>query len=112
MSLAGAMRLSPEDSLRTFSEDENLPALPLPSLSHTLTRYLDSVRPFVSQSEFLKTEEIVKRFENGEGKMLHEKLKMHAEISRNWVSSWNISAALAAIIPFLLISMISSVFVG
>lgn len=81
------MRLSPEDPLRTFSEDEKLPPLPLPSLKHTLERYVDSVRPFVSDAEFAKTQEIVKNFENGEGKVLQEKLEAKAKIEKNWVSS-------------------------
>lgn len=79
------MRLSPEDPLETFSQDEKLPPLPLPSLSHTLERYIDSVRPFVSDTELAKTQEIVRKFENGEGKVLHKKLEAKAKTEKNWV---------------------------
>lgn len=85
MSIVELMRLSPEGSVRTFSEDERLPPLPLPSLSHTLQRYVDSVRPFVTASELAKTQEIVSNFERGVGKVLHEKLQAKAETNRNWV---------------------------
>ncbi|KAJ1522943.1 hypothetical protein ONE63_002082 [Megalurothrips usitatus] len=88
MSLAEAMRLSPDAPLRTFSEDEKLPPLPLPSLSHTLERYVDSVRPFVSPKELARTQEIVKKFENGEGKVLDGKLRAKAQSSKNWVEKW------------------------
>lgn len=104
MSLTEAMRLSPEDPLRTFSEDEKLPPLPLPSLNHTLERYLDSVRPFVTDAEFAKTQEIVRKFEHGEGKVLQGKLEVKAKNNKNWVEKWWLEKAYLenrwALIPF------------
>ncbi|XP_034234583.1 peroxisomal carnitine O-octanoyltransferase [Thrips palmi] len=111
MSIAGAMRLSPEDPLRTFSEDEKLPPLPLPSLRHTLERYVDSVRPFVSDAEFANTQEIVKKFEKGEGKLLQEKLEAKAKIEKNWVDKWWLEKAYLenrwALVPFCSMSGVS-----
>ncbi|KAK3912117.1 Peroxisomal carnitine O-octanoyltransferase [Frankliniella fusca] len=88
MSLVDAMRLPEEGNMRTFSEDKNLPPLPLPTLSHTLQRYLDSVTPFVSPSELENTKNILEQFQNSEGKILHEKLQMKAATHKNWVEKW------------------------
>lgn len=73
---------------KTFENDEKLPNLPVPSLSHTLERYLDSVKPFASQNEYYKTERIVKAFQNGIGKELHSKLLKKAAKERNWLEKW------------------------
>jgi hypothetical protein len=70
----------------TFQYDEDLPSLPLPSLSNTLNKYLDTVRPHVSEEEFAHTESLVREFEHGQGKVLHEKLRQKAGQSKNWVS--------------------------
>ncbi|KAE8740665.1 hypothetical protein FOCC_FOCC013813 [Frankliniella occidentalis] len=88
MSIVEAMRLPSEGTLRTFSVDKKLPPLPLPPLSHTLQRYVDSVKPFVSPSELAKTKDIVQQFENAEGKMLQEKLQAKAATNKNWVEEW------------------------
>lgn len=74
------------DKRKTFDEDDKLPNLPLPDMDHTLNSYLDSVKPFVSDIDYGKTKEIVKSFEQGIGRILHEKLKKKAEMSRNWVN--------------------------
>ena len=43
------------DSETTFANDEILPALPLPKLKDTLSRYLQSVEPHVTEKEFINT---------------------------------------------------------
>ena len=78
----------PDGRHKTFSEDENLPSLPLPDIQHTLNRYLDSVRPFVSHEDFSNTYEIVKKFEQGPGLLLQSKLRKKAETEKNWVRSF------------------------
>ena len=40
---------------KTFENDDNLPALPLPSLKNTLDLYLQSVVPFLTKNELEKT---------------------------------------------------------
>ena len=70
----------------TFQYDDELPSLPLPSLRTTLNKYLDTVRPHVSEEEFAATESLVRDFESGAGKLLHEKLVHKATQSKNWVS--------------------------
>jgi len=83
--MAESMRIPPESDLQTFKFDNGLPSLPLPSLNKTLDRYLDSVRPFVSDEEFAHTEELIKKFANGQGKELQKLLAERASKYKNWV---------------------------
>jgi hypothetical protein len=71
--------------LRTFAFDNNLPSLPVPNLEKTLNKYLDSVKPFVDDLTFLKTQSIVEKFRNGIGSVLHFHLLERARTERNWV---------------------------
>ena len=75
---------------KTFANDELLPDLPLPSLCETLTRYLDSVKPHVTEEEFLTTKQIVNQFEKNEGSVLHQRLVDRARDHKNWVSIINL----------------------
>lgn len=43
------------------------------------------MKPFLNQEEYQRTEDIVKKFENGIGKELHQKLLERAKMRRNWV---------------------------
>ncbi|TRZ03115.1 hypothetical protein DNTS_029900 [Danionella cerebrum] len=45
-------------------------------------------KPFASEEEFRSTEAIVKRFEEGIGSELHQKLLQRAQSSRNWLEDW------------------------
>ncbi|KAB7494235.1 Peroxisomal carnitine O-octanoyltransferase [Armadillidium nasatum] len=69
---------------KTFQYEESLPSLPVPDLSQTLAKYLKSIKPFVTEEQFNNTKEIVKKFENGIGKSLQEKLCEKASKSKNW----------------------------
>lgn len=57
----------------------------MPTLDQTLLKYLDSIRPHVTQEEFLVTEKIVKQFENGLGQRLQRKLEEKGANEKNWV---------------------------
>ena len=70
---------------KTFANDETLPDLPVPNLKDTLNRYLDSVKPHVTEDEFLTTTDIVENFEKNEGQILHQRLLERAKTHRNWV---------------------------
>ena len=70
---------------KTFANDETLPDLPVPNLKDTLNRYLDSVKPHVTEDEFLTTTDIVENFEKNEGPILHQRLLERAKTHRNWV---------------------------
>ena len=71
---------------KTFSNDEQLPALPLPELHDTLSLYLDSVKPHLTNEEFLNTKQIVDNFEKNEGIILHQRLADRAKDRKNWVN--------------------------
>ncbi|KAM6315274.1 peroxisomal carnitine O-octanoyltransferase [Aegotheles albertisi] len=78
---------------RTFQYQDSLPSLPVPPLDESLSKYLDSVKPFLNQEEYQRTENIVKNFENGIGKELHQKLLERAKTRRNWLEDWWLNAA-------------------
>uniref|UniRef100_A0A4W5JP12 Carnitine O-octanoyltransferase n=1 Tax=Hucho hucho TaxID=62062 RepID=A0A4W5JP12_9TELE len=78
---------------RTFQYQHSLPSLPVPSLEGSLAKYLDAVRPFATEEEYQVTAAIVKRFGEGIGKDLHQKLLQRARTRRNWLEEWWLDAA-------------------
>uniref|UniRef100_A0A3Q2I3R7 Peroxisomal carnitine O-octanoyltransferase n=1 Tax=Equus caballus TaxID=9796 RepID=A0A3Q2I3R7_HORSE len=78
---------------RTFQYQDSLPSLPVPSLEESLKRYLESVKPFANEEEYKKTEEIVRKFKNGIGGELHQKLLERAKGKRNWLEEWWLNVA-------------------
>ena len=52
----------------------SLPRLPIPKLENTCQRYLASQQCLLSAESYLKTEQIVKGFQNSNGKELHKRL--------------------------------------
>ncbi|XP_074904650.1 peroxisomal carnitine O-octanoyltransferase isoform X1 [Buteo buteo] len=78
---------------RTFQYQDSLPSLPVPPLDESLSKYLDAVKPFLNQEEYQRTEDIVKKFESGIGKELHQKLLERAKTRRNWLEDWWLNVA-------------------
>ncbi|CDQ85984.1 unnamed protein product [Oncorhynchus mykiss] len=78
---------------RTFQYQHSLPPLPVPSLEGSLAKYLDAVRPFATEEEYQVTAAVVKRFGEGIGKDLHQKLLQRARTRRNWLEEWWLDAA-------------------
>ncbi|NXO64106.1 OCTC octanoyltransferase, partial [Phainopepla nitens] len=78
---------------QTFQYQDSLPSLPVPPLDESLSKYLDAVKPFLNQEEYQRTEDIVKKFENGIGKELHQKLLERAKMRRNWLEDWWLNVA-------------------
>ncbi|KAF4800617.1 peroxisomal carnitine O-octanoyltransferase isoform X3 [Turdus rufiventris] len=78
---------------RTFQYQDSLPSLPVPPLDESLSKYLDAVKPFLNEEEYQRTEDIVKKFENGIGKELHQKLLERAKMRRNWLEDWWLNVA-------------------
>ncbi|XP_030640253.1 peroxisomal carnitine O-octanoyltransferase [Chanos chanos] len=78
---------------RTFQYQNILPPLPVPSLEGTLSKYLDAVRPFSTEEELKATAAIVKRFAEGIGQDLHQKLLQKAKNKRNWLEKWWLDTA-------------------
>ncbi|XP_055526339.1 peroxisomal carnitine O-octanoyltransferase [Wyeomyia smithii] len=72
----------------TFSYDDSLPALPLPTLSQTLKRYYESLRPFGTAEELRNSKDIIEDFRTGIGGKLHAILEEKAKHEKNWVAKW------------------------
>ena len=69
----------------TFCVDEYLPSLPVPDLDKTIAKYLESIKPFVDQSEYANSEKIANNFKHGIGRDLNKLLNEKAKHERNWV---------------------------
>jgi carnitine O-octanoyltransferase len=75
----------PEDAPSTFSRDENLDPLPLPSLEDTMNRYYDSLKPFGTEDELKESLKLINEFKNGIGKKLQNILVDRTVKHKNWV---------------------------
>lgn len=77
--------------------EDSLPRLPVPSLEETGRRYLKSVHPLLSESEYAHTKNAVEAFirPGGEGQPLQERLLARAADPKikNWLSEWWNNAA-------------------
>ncbi|XP_008321295.1 peroxisomal carnitine O-octanoyltransferase isoform X1 [Cynoglossus semilaevis] len=78
---------------RTFQHQSVLPPLPVPSLESSLNKYLEAVRPFASENEFRATVDVVRKFQEGVGRELHQKLLQRAKTKRNWLEDWWLDTA-------------------
>ncbi|XP_051921785.1 peroxisomal carnitine O-octanoyltransferase-like isoform X2 [Hippocampus zosterae] len=88
-----ANQLPEPQNERTFQYQNSLPALPVPTLEGSLSKYLDAVCPFASDQEFKTTVDIVQTFQEGIGKELHHKLLQRAKTRRNWLEEWWLDSA-------------------
>ncbi|XP_076447430.1 carnitine O-palmitoyltransferase 2, mitochondrial-like isoform X2 [Babylonia areolata] len=61
-------------SVPSYHFQKSLPRLPVPKLEKTCERFLQSLTPLVSAEQHAKTAEVVARFQQNEGKELHEEL--------------------------------------
>ncbi|KAJ5974567.1 hypothetical protein N7481_011777 [Penicillium waksmanii] len=72
--------------------EDSLPHLPVPSLEETGRRYLKSVHPLVSSTEFERTKSAVEAFirPGGEGEPLQKRLLERAADPKvnNWIAEW------------------------
>lgn len=80
--------------------EDSLPRLPVPTLEETAKRYLKSVHPLLSKTEFEATTKAVKEFvaPGGPGEELQKRLIARRERPeiRNWLSEWWNDAAYMA----------------
>jgi carnitine O-acetyltransferase len=70
---------------------DSLPRLPVPTLSSTGAKYLETVQPHLSPAAFAHTQHVVKSFvQSGQGHELQKRLQAHAADPsvRNWLSDW------------------------
>lgn len=71
-----------------YSYEKSLPFLPVPDLDATTKRYLESVRPILSEERFKKMEKLAEEFKNGLGKRLQRYLVWKSWWSTNYISDW------------------------
>lgn len=64
-----------------------------------------SVRPFASEKEFEATVNTVRKFQEGVGKELHQKLLQRAKTKRNWVCNYSSTFVLLGITDVLFTQM-------
>lgn len=66
------------------------PALPLPLLAETCTRYLNLIRPLLDDEHYLKSQAIVENFVHNEGQTLQEELQKYADkqSESSWLIDW------------------------
>ena len=68
-----------------------LPRLPVPTLSSTGAKYLETVRPHLTPAEFERTQNVVKYFVQSDlGNKLQERLQARAADPdiKNWLADW------------------------
>ncbi|KAI9495160.1 acyltransferase ChoActase/COT/CPT [Zychaea mexicana] len=74
----------------------NLPRLPVPKFEETLAKYLNTVKPLLSEAEYQKTEASVKEFvSSGMAEKLQQRLVAKANDPNvlNWLDDWWLDAA-------------------
>ncbi|XP_071330826.1 carnitine O-palmitoyltransferase 1, liver isoform [Trachinotus anak] len=71
-----------------YSYQTSLPHLPVPTIKDTLSRYLESVRPLLTDHEFKRMTELGNQFESSLGNRLQRYLKLKALWATNYVSDW------------------------
>ena len=71
--------------------ENSLPRLPVPELSSTAAKYLETVQPHVTPEEFATTQQAVQRFLQSDlAKQLQDRLKQRAADPnvKNWLADW------------------------
>ncbi|XP_056285212.1 carnitine O-palmitoyltransferase 1, liver isoform-like isoform X2 [Pseudoliparis swirei] len=71
-----------------YSYQGSLPNLPVPAITDTVQRHLESVRPLMNDTEYERMTQLSLEFEGGLGKRLHWYLKLKALWATNYVSDW------------------------
>ncbi|KAI6658009.1 Carnitine O-palmitoyltransferase 1, liver isoform-like isoform X2 [Oopsacas minuta] len=71
-----------------YSYQRALPKLPVPNLNSTISKYLDSVRPLLSDEEYKEIEDLSKDFLKNEGHRLQRFLTLRSWITQNYITEW------------------------
>ncbi|KAL7418992.1 Carnitine O-acetyltransferase mitochondrial [Cryptotrichosporon argae] len=72
-----------------YASQSSLPRLPVPPLSQTLPRYLDTLRPLLPASEFARSSALVAAFaEDPFAAELQRRLEARAAERTSWLSEW------------------------
>ncbi|XP_051572490.1 carnitine O-palmitoyltransferase 1, liver isoform isoform X5 [Myxocyprinus asiaticus] len=71
-----------------YSYQTSLPHLPVPSIKDTLEKYLESVKPLQSVTDFQQMTRLAAEFEKSLGSHLQRYLRLKALWATNYVSDW------------------------
>jgi len=71
-----------------YSFQSAMPRQPVPPLHKTIERYLQSIKPLISESAHQEQQEEATRFLHGDGKRLQRFLQLKSWFSGNYVSDW------------------------
>ncbi|XP_048473369.1 carnitine O-palmitoyltransferase 1, liver isoform isoform X1 [Rhincodon typus] len=71
-----------------YSFQNSLPRLPVPAVKDTLRRFLESVRPLMTDEDFRRTKALAKDFEQNLAPRLQWYLKLKSWWATNYVSDW------------------------
>uniref|UniRef100_A0A8C5HL81 carnitine O-palmitoyltransferase n=1 Tax=Gouania willdenowi TaxID=441366 RepID=A0A8C5HL81_GOUWI len=71
-----------------YSYQTSLPHLPVPAIKDTLSRYLESVRPLLEDTQYKRMTDLANQFESNLGNRLQRYLKLKALWATNYVSDW------------------------
>uniref|UniRef100_A0A8D0GZ92 Choline/carnitine acyltransferase domain-containing protein n=1 Tax=Sphenodon punctatus TaxID=8508 RepID=A0A8D0GZ92_SPHPU len=71
-----------------YSYQASLPRLPVPAIKDTMQRYLESVRPLMTDAEFNRMTGLARDFERSLGPRLQWYLKVKSWWASNYVSDW------------------------
>jgi carnitine O-acetyltransferase len=72
----------------TFAAQDKLPKLPIPELGHSMTRYLEALKPLQSPRDHAETQQAVDEFLKSEGPELQEKLKKYANGKTSYIEQF------------------------
>lgn len=72
----------------SFSQEENLPKLPIPDIQDTCRRYLDAVKPLQTRCEHADTVAAVGEFMKTDGPELQERLKNYAGNKSSYIEQF------------------------
>ncbi|XP_054850943.1 carnitine O-palmitoyltransferase 1, brain isoform isoform X2 [Eublepharis macularius] len=71
-----------------YSYQASLPRLPVPAIKDTMRRYLESIRPLMTDVEFQRMTQLARDFERTLGPRLQWYLKLKSWWASNYVSDW------------------------
>src|ERR1700748_2868517 len=91
-SAIGESEIKPDKSVGPMLQYQHgIPHLPIPTISSTAHKYLETVRPHVTEAQYNKTQAAVQEFlHSNHVKTLQQRLQDRAALlgMKNWLSDW------------------------
>ena len=75
----------------TFAAQDKLPKLPIPDLDHSITKYLEALKPLQSPRDYAETQQAAEEFLKVDGPELQEKLKKYATDKTSYIEQFCMS---------------------